>query len=156
MLAEPFLGGSNMNRSARLAAWIAVLLGTMASQATLAQEAAEQSSASSGSGMDFSFSGMIRSETAFSTGDANPLNQRGNVYNGKEVTRVGFPGGNLYVDTTTRNGQPDNPDLNMQMFRAQFDATMKFSESWSVVGKLHGLFDPGWYSEFDPGKIGSQ
>ena len=144
-----------MNRSAKLAAWIAVLLGAMASQATLAQEATEQSSASSGSGMDFSFSGMIRSETAFSTGDANPLNQRGNVYNGKEVTRVGAPGGAIYVDTTTRNGQPDNPDLNMQMFRAQLEATMKFNESWSAVAKLHALFDPGWYSEFDPGKIGS-
>ena len=55
------------------------------------------------------------------------------MINGKEVARVGAPGGNLYVDTTTRNGRPDDPDLNMQMFRAQLDATMKFNESWSAL-----------------------
>jgi len=143
-----------MNRSAKLAAWVAVLVGATASQAAYAQEATEGSSASSGSGMDFSFSGMVRSETAFSTGDANPLNQRGNVYNRKTVARDSSLLG-YFADTTTRNGQPDNPDLNMQMFRAQFDATLKFSESWSAVAKLHGLFDPGWYHEFDPNAVGS-
>jgi hypothetical protein len=143
-----------MNRNAKLAGCVIAILGAVAAQCAIAQDATEESTASSGSGMDFSFSGMVRSETAFSTGEANPLNQRGNVYNGKTVARdsslIGF-----FADTTTRNGQPDDPSLNMQLFRGQFEATLKFSESWTAVAKLHALFDPGWYDEFDPDKVGS-
>ncbi|HET9692758.1 MAG TPA: DUF1302 family protein [Steroidobacteraceae bacterium] len=119
-----------------------------------AQEVAEEAAQESSSAFDVSFSGMIRSETAFSTGEANPLNQRGNVYNGKTVARdssaIGF-----FSDTTTRNGQPDDPDINMQLFRAQLDGNFKFSEHWQAVAKVHALFDPGWYHEYDPGDVGS-
>jgi len=144
-----------MNRSATLAAWIAVTLGTFAGQAASAQDADTGASASSDSSFDFSFSGMIRSETAFSTGGSNPLNQRGNVYNQKTVARDSSLLG-YFADTTTRSGKPSDPDLNMQLFRAQLEASMKFSESWSATAKLHALFDPGWYDEYDPHDIGSQ
>jgi hypothetical protein len=145
-----------MKRSAKLTAGIALMLGAMAAQVVVAQEAteAEVAPSSSGSGMDFSFSGMVRSETAFSAGTSNPLNQRGNVYNRKTVGRdsslIGF-----FADTTTRNGQPNDPTLNMQLFRGQFEANVKLSESWTAVAKLHALFDPGSYNEFDPNKVGS-
>ena len=118
-----------MNRSAKLTAGIALVLGAMSAQVVLAQEATEAEvapSSSSGSGMDFSFSGMVRSETAFSAGTSNPLNQRGNVYNRKTVARdsslIGF-----FPDTTTRNGQPNDPTLNMQLFRGQFEANVKLT-----------------------------
>lgn len=148
-----------MKRSVRLAAWIAVLSAGFAGQAAMAQDtgaAADESSASSDSGFDVTFGGMVRSETAFTVGYENPLNQRGNVFNQKTVTRDSslLPGG--FTDTTTRNGRPADPDLNLQLFRAQLESTMKFSENWSAVAKLHALYDPGWYPEYDPNDINSQ
>lgn len=139
-----------MNRIAKLAYWVTAILGALASAASFAQSASDEPSSSFWSGMDFSFSGMVRSETAFSTGEANPLNQRGNPFNGKTVQRNG-----LFADTTVRNGQPDDPSLNLQLFRAQLEANVKFSPNWTGVAKLHALFDPGWYSEFSPGRVGS-
>lgn len=128
----------------------AIVLLALSSRAAMGQ-AAEGSPTQAGSDMNFTASGLIRSETALSTNnDRNPFNQRGNPFNGESVQRNG-----LFPDTTVRNGQDAHQPLNMQLFRLNLDATAKFSSKWSGIAKFHALFDPAWYREFDPGSVGS-
>ena len=68
-----------MNRSAKLTAGIALVLAAMAAQVVVAQEATEEEAATLiWIRMDFSFSGMVRSETAFQLGSQStePAGQR--------------------------------------------------------------------------------
>lgn len=80
-----------MNRKTR---WAAVaLLGSGLVQAGVASAQDDGEGGDSGffsslfSGMDFSLGGFIRPEIAVATGDENPFNQGGNVYNGVSVAR---------------------------------------------------------------------
>jgi hypothetical protein len=107
---------------------------------------------------DFSYTigGFIRSETAVATNSQlNDRNQRGNDYNGVPTQRLGFLGGNLVPDVSVRSGVPASAGLNMQLWRAQIDSEFKFSQSWSFIAKLRAVYDPGWYSNFDPTRVGS-
>ncbi len=101
---------------------------------------------------DFSWSGFIRSETAVkTTGAENPFNQGGNPYNGVPVSRTSA----LFTDTATRNGVHLNNSINLQLFRAEINSIWKLNNNWSLQAKLRAIYDPGWYDEYNPGRIGS-
>lgn len=97
--------------------------------------------------------GFIRSETAFTTsnGKLNPLNQVGNPYNGVATPRNG-----LFADTTTRNGVNLTQVINMQLFRGQVEAKLRISDSINATARVRGVFDPAWYSEYDPNLVNTQ
>lgn len=98
------------------------------------------------------FSGFIRSETAVSaTGDSNVFNQNGNLFNGKEVVRISP----LFTDTATRDGVSQDQWLNLQHLRGELNMKTRFGDHWSFNGRLRAIFDPIWYREYDPARIGS-
>src|ERR1700688_2397348 len=102
---------------------------------------------------DFSWSGFIRSETAIrTTNEENPFNQGGNPFHGVPVTRTSVLG----TDTATRSGVPANNSINMQMFRGELGAIWKMNNEFSMQAKMRVLYDPGWYDQYDPNRIGSQ
>ena len=97
--------------------------------------------------MSYTLSGLFRSETAFATnGGQNPLNQTGNLYNGVPTVRASP----LLTDTATRDGQNYDQVFNMQQFRFEVDGSVKFSPSFTLIGKLRANYDPDWYHDFDP------
>jgi len=105
------------------------------------------------SDMSYTLSGLIRSETAFATdGGKNPLNQTANLYNGVPTSRTSP----LLTDTTTRDGQTFDQTLDMQQFRFQLDGSLKFSPSFTLIGKLRGIYDPDFYNDFNPAAVNSQ
>ena len=120
-------------------------------------------------GVDYSLSGLIRVELAAKTvSDENPYNQRGNLFNGKEVERNGglnvgtLLGLNLPIpisapisDTATRNGVPADNDFNHSQVRLESTLQLKFSDNWSATAKLRGIFDAAEYDEFDPDSVNS-
>ena len=114
--------------------------------------------ADEGSGLlgdiDFSWSGYVRSETAFgNAGDKrNPFNQNGNLYNGVAVQRTSALG----TDTTVRSGGTDHQPINLQLFRVQLDTDTKLLPQLRLIAKLRGVFDPAWYTQFDPNEVGGQ
>ncbi|MDB5968593.1 MAG: hypothetical protein JWQ90_1043 [Hydrocarboniphaga sp.] len=116
---------------------------------------AEQTGSSSGlAGIDYSFSGSMRIDNAFSTSSSeNPLNQRGNLFNGVPVQRNSVIG---VQDTATRTGMPADNDFNLEVVRAELNAKIKLTPQLDLVAKLRALWDPGVYQEFDPGDVGSQ
>jgi hypothetical protein len=124
-----------------------------ATVAHAADDSAASASANAGSSIDFSYSGSIRSDFAVSTGDENPYNQRGNLFNGVAVTRHPIVGAD---DVATRNGQPADNNFNMILLRGDLHGNLKLSESFNVVGKLRAAFDPTVYDEFEPDAVGSQ
>lgn len=107
---------------------------------------------------DFSYTigGYIRPEFAVATNsEIDPANQRGNIYNGVPVQRLGFLDGNFVPDVTVRDGEPGSAGLNYGIMRAQIDSEFKFSQSWSATAKLRAIYDPGWYSNFNPSAVDS-
>lgn len=115
-------------------------------------------SSNSGGGSGVEFGGFIRSETAINTNKANVHNQLGNSFNGVPIARPVIlppPSGTGVPDVATRIGGKDDASLNMQMFRAQFDAKMHFNDALTGVVKMRILYDPGWYDEYSPAAFGS-
>ncbi|MGH8447356.1 MAG: hypothetical protein ACREVL_18975, partial [Solimonas sp.] len=83
-----------MNKKTQWAAMALLGCGITQSGVALAQEPEEQPAeeqqgffSSLFSGMDFSLGGFVRPEFSIATGDENPYNQGGNVYNGVPVQR---------------------------------------------------------------------
>ncbi len=108
------------------------------------------------SGFSYTIGGYIRPEFAVATNsEIDPANQRGNIYNGVPVQRLGFLGGNFVPDVTVRDGEPGSAGLNYGIMRAQIDSEFKFSQSWSATAKLRAIYDPGWYSNFNPSAVDS-
>ena len=114
------------------------------------------------SDIDMSFSGMIRLETAIRTVDEeNPNNQRGNLFNGKEVERngglpvLGLQLPALLSDTTTRNGVPADNDFNQVQIRTENTLQLRFTDKFSATVKVRGIFDAAEYDEFDPSSVNS-
>lgn len=114
------------------------------------------------SDIDMSFSGMIRLETAVRTVDEeNPNNQRGNLFNGKEVERngglpvLGLQLPALLSDTTTRNGVPADNDFNQVQIRTENTLQLRFTDKFSATVKVRGIFDAAEYDEFDPSSVNS-
>ncbi|MDP3858145.1 MAG: hypothetical protein Q8Q73_10355, partial [Stagnimonas sp.] len=109
-----------------------------------------------------------RSDTAFSTGDENPFNQRGNLFNGVTVDRVVLnpaydPEGPMdasnpqFVNVPgTRNGVPASNDFNLVLLRADIRGDWKLSDNLNLTGRLRAVLDPTVYEEFDPDAVGSQ
>lgn len=105
------------------------------------------------SGFNISYSGSLRYDSAIATGNENPFNQRGNLFNGVAVDRTGpLP---LGADTATRTGDPAHNAFNMQLLRADLRADIKFNENFNFVARLRAVADPGAYQEFEPGDVGS-
>ena len=111
------------------------------------------------SGVGFSFSGFSRIETAIRmTGEENPYNQRGNLFNGVPTERCGgLPTTTLCAtpDVVTRNGQPANNTFNLQQFRTHLDFQATFSDNWSARMLVRGIYELGEYDNFNPDKVGS-
>lgn len=105
-------------------------------------------------GIRYSFSGSVRLDNAFSTsGNDNPFNQRGNLFNGVPVQRNSVTG---VQDTTTRTGVPADNDFNLEVLRVELSTKIKLTPELDFVGKLRALWDPAVYKEFDPGAVDSQ
>ncbi|MDT0636341.1 DUF1302 family protein [Spectribacter hydrogenooxidans] len=47
-------------------------------------------------------------------------------------------------------------DYNYTVLRAQSELQMKFTRSWRFVGRVRGVYDPGFYEEFDAGSVADQ
>jgi len=112
----------------------------------------------SSTGMNFSYSGSIRYENAIATGEENPYNQRGNLFNQVSVGRTmydGTPGGTP-GPAAVRNGEPAHNPFNMQIVRSELRGDLRITDSLNFVAKLRAVFDPGAYQEFDPTVVGSQ
>lgn len=106
--------------------------------------------------VDLSINGTVRSDTAVRTaGRENPFNQRGNPFNGVAVPRnsTGVDG---FEDEAVRNGVPADNTLNLQLFRLDSTARLRFSDNLSFLAELRAVFDPGAYDNFDPEAVGSQ
>lgn len=113
-------------------------------------------------GVGYSFSGLVRMETAVKTvDDENPFNQRGNLLNEVVVQRngglpvLGLPLPSLTNDTATRNGVPADNDFNLTQFRLETTLQLRFSDSFSATIKTRGIFDAAEYDEFDPASVNS-
>ena len=138
-----------MNKSIRNPWWTCVLAAAITATAVQAQETAD-----AGSDFSYSFSGMVRTEAAFGTsGDDNPFNQRGNLFNGVPTQRHSVIG---IEDTATRNGVPADDDWHMAILRAELNANFKFTPQLNLIAKLRAIYDPGVYEEFDPDAVNSQ
>ncbi len=101
--------------------------------------------------LDLNVSGLIRQEMAYKlTGDENPFNQHGNVYNGKTVdnyvhTLFGLPPG------ITRPDYSESNDWNLQATRAELDIQATFSETLTGAMKVRAFHDWGVYDDYgDP------
>jgi hypothetical protein len=111
------------------------------------------------SGVGFSFSGFSRIETAIRmTGEENPYNQRGNLFNGVPTERCGgVPPSELCLtpDVATRTGQKADNTFNLQQFRTHLDFQATLSENWSARMLVRGIYELGEYDNFNPDKVGS-
>ena len=111
------------------------------------------------SGVGFSFSGFSRIETAIRmTGEENPYNQRGNLFNQRPVDRCGgFPPFDACAvpDTATRTGQLANNAFNLQQFRTHLDFQLSLSDNWSARALVRGIYELGEYDNFNPDAVGS-
>jgi hypothetical protein len=124
-----------------------------AASSSAAAAADSSGSSSGGSGVNTQISGFIRSETAINTtGQTDPFNQNGNVFNGQPITRVSP----AITDVATRNGQQDSQNINMQLFRAEVNSTTHLNDDLSFIMHARAIFDPGWYNEYDPATVGNE
>ena len=138
-------------------------LGRSAALLVVGSITATQVQAAEFMGIDFSLSGLIRLETAIKTdSQENPYNQRGNIFNGKEVEREGgLPLGGLPLpvtvnDTATRNGEQADNEFNFAQLRFESTLQMRITDNISGTIKMRGVYDAAVYDEFDPDKVDSQ
>jgi hypothetical protein len=126
------LGEINMNRCLYL----------MSSAALLNMLATANAAA-----VEWQFSGFVRSDTAFNTAgqSSNPFNQDGNPFNGVPTDRDG-----LFPDTVRRPGPLEGQTIDLQQFRAELDATGRFNDEFSLVGRMRVVGDPGAYNSYTP------
>lgn len=159
-----------MRQTIKSSRWIYLSVGLIAMSATPLWADEEVGNGSS-KGMDFSYSGSVRYESAVATGNENPFNQRGNLFNGEAVSRNVILSCTPNADPTlpctpvptvnpafaaTRNGVPAHNVFNMQLIRGELRGDWRITNNLNFVGKLRAIFDPGAYQEFDPAAVGSQ
>ncbi len=96
-------------------------------------------------------SGFIRPEVAVSTSGekSNFFNQRGNLFNGRAVTRD-------TGDVAIRNGQAARGDINLAILRGRLEIETKFTSNLSLTAKVTGIYDPAIYHEYNPASVNSQ
>lgn len=121
--------------------------------------------------INFSYSGYLRLEAAYSFGDENPNNQGGNYFNDKTLHRSPFlpphftpvlsdtvaptwtsvPADFAYGDDLRRGDlvpSTDN-DFNYSILRAEVESQIRFNRNWRIVTRLRAIYDPTIYDEFD-------
>ncbi len=116
-------------------------------------------------GVDVSIGGFIRVENAFQTGDENPFNQTGNIYNNQTVARlpgVPVPGSPalsfavpnpLLADTTQRTGiETSNNWSNYHILRGELETGIRLSNDLSLIGRVRAIYDPG-YDDFNANSV---
>lgn len=116
-------------------------------------------------GVDVSIGGFIRVENAFQTGDENPFNQTGNIYNNQTVARlpgVPVPGSPalsfavpnpLLADTTQRTGiETSNNWSNYHILRGEVETGIRLSNDLSLIGRMRAIYDPG-YDDFNANSV---
>ena len=116
-------------------------------------------------GVDVSIGGFIRVENAFQTGDENPFNQTGNIYNNQTVARlpgVPVPGSPalsfavpnpLLADTTQRTGiETANNWSNYHILRGELETGIRLSNDLSLIGRVRAIYDPG-YDDFNANSV---
>lgn len=145
----------NTARQARAVAVIGAGLLSWHSMAT----AEDASAAGDFGGVNWSYSGFVRFDSAYKTTDhPNIVNQRDNPFNGKTVHRSSFPlaaGLPVTEDDATRNGVPKNEDWNLMNFRLKFDLTVNLNQNMKIVSTLRGIYDWSPYEAFDPDEVDS-
>ena len=138
----------------------------------LAQEAEPtvETTATDDSWISWTRSGFLRLEGAIrTTNDENIVNQRGNPFNGRAVTRdARLLGGAFESDSPDADGvQPDGPahvrngvpadnEWNLQQLRGQLDFQGTVSSSVRLFARFRGVFDYAEYDEFNPEAVGSE
>lgn len=108
---------------------------------------------------DIAFGGFFRTETAFRiTGDSNPYNQNGNIFNGVPVERTGASLGlaastALFQDTVVRPGLKADNLINMQLFRFEADLDIDLFDNLKFESHIRAVFDPDLYEEYGPDAV---
>jgi hypothetical protein len=106
-------------------------------------------------GFSVDFDGFIRTEFAVkTTSDENVFNQRGNLFNGRSVDRLGINmgTGELVPDTVVRDVPGANNDFNMMLLRGELGMNARFSDQLRLRVQARAVFDPNSYSNFDPAR----
>jgi len=107
-------------------------------------------------GFDVDFDGFIRTELAAKmTSDENVFNQRGNLFNGKSVDRLGLnlATGEFVSDTVVRGVPPADNDFNMILLRGELGMNARFTDQLRLRMQLRAVFDPNSYSNFNPASL---
>ncbi|TDU31036.1 hypothetical protein DFR24_0394 [Panacagrimonas perspica] len=133
--------------------------------------------------MNINFAGFVRAESAISTtGQENPNNQGGNIFNSQTVARTAYlppalgggqwgaiplgVGGNqqlggllppiAFTDEVRRGDFIDADDnaFNYTILRAETEMQLTLTDHWSVIGRLRAIYDPTIYQQFNPGSVG--
>ncbi|MGH8515837.1 MAG: DUF1302 family protein [Panacagrimonas sp.] len=139
----------------------ALALGTMATMVSPAVTAQEEPQppppiVDDDTGIKWSVSGLVRLESAIHmTGQENIVNQRGNLFNGKPVTRDSTALGGS-VDTVARNGEEGDNAFNLMQMRGQWDLDGGITEHLRVFARVRGIYDFATYDEYDPDSVDSQ
>ena len=112
------------------------------------------------SGVGFSFSGFSRIETAIRmTGEENPFNQRGNLFNGVPTARCGgVPPTPVCIspDVATRNGQKANNPVSTCSSSARTSISRPPSTKTGPPRALvRGIYELGEYDNFSRDAVGS-
>ncbi len=119
--------------------------------------------------VSINFSNFVRLDTAYKTTSKQNLNnQRSNLFNDRTVSRetyappalFGIPStsGNdwnvplvVFDDQVTRGDfiRPGEQDLDYLSLRVESEIQVKFNRNWRFVARVRGLYDPGFYEDFD-------
>lgn len=103
--------------------------------------------------VDIDYDGFIRTELAVKAeGDENFFNERGNLFNGVSVDRLGvnLATGELVPDTVVRSIPEADNDFNLLMLRGELGIDARFTSNLSLRVQARAVFDPNWYSNFSP------
>lgn len=108
---------------------------------------------------NLSTGGFFRSETAISiTSEDNPYNQRGNLFNGERVKRVGAAVGIgasqvIFRDTVVRPVEDVDRLVNYQIFRLEADFALDLWDNLKFEAHMRAIWDPNIYENFDPATV---
>ncbi len=91
--------------------------------------------------LDLNITGFLRQEAAYGLGNANPYNQYGNLFNGREV--VNSLGGRI-----TRQSESSEPDWNLFASRGELDIKARFNDNWEGYLKLRAFGEWSLDKEF--------
>jgi hypothetical protein len=141
--------------------FVAMYLWLGGAQPLRAEEASATSDADRGGGIDVSFSGFVRVESALKTQDKeNMFNQGGNSFNGVAVARAAYvppafgpPNWNSVpfgiTDTMSRPIESTDNTSNLQIVRGEGQLNVKFTDDLKLFVRMRAIGDIGNYDDFD-------